>query len=120
MTVLEALAMLEAAVLHCKKRNIDTSELREAFGFLEPHIQPDWLIPQYREHALDHDRTEVAVEGQQQVLRATFPGVRESVRELIGKQMDALASFGSLSRVAGDCCGIFEFSGGELKANFYH
>jgi hypothetical protein len=30
-------------------------------------------------------------EGQQQVLRATFPGIRNSVKELIGKQMDALA-----------------------------
>ena len=30
-------------------------------------------------------------EGQQQVLRATFPGIRDSVKELIGKQMDALA-----------------------------
>ena len=25
------------------------------------------------------------------MLRATFPGIRNSVRELIGKQMDALA-----------------------------
>jgi hypothetical protein len=30
-------------------------------------------------------------EGQQQVLRAAFPGIRESVKELIGKKMDALA-----------------------------
>jgi hypothetical protein len=30
-------------------------------------------------------------EGQQQVLRATFPGIRDSVKELIGKHMDALA-----------------------------
>lgn len=29
--------------------------------------------------------------GQQQVLRPTFEGIRDSVRELIGKQMDALA-----------------------------
>ena len=30
-------------------------------------------------------------EGQQLVLRATFPGIRESVKDLLGKQMDALA-----------------------------
>ncbi len=30
-------------------------------------------------------------EGQQQVLRATFPGIRDSVKELIGRKMDALA-----------------------------
>ena len=28
---------------------------------------------------------------QQQVLRATFPGIRDSVKELLGKHMDALA-----------------------------
>jgi hypothetical protein len=38
-----------------------------------------------------HDRTtEVALEGQQQVLRATFPGIRDSVKELVGKHMDSL------------------------------
>jgi hypothetical protein len=41
---------------------------------------------------LDHDRREdVALEGQQQVLRATFPGIRDCVRELLGKRMDKLA-----------------------------
>jgi hypothetical protein len=49
------------------------------------------LIPQFRYH-LDRDPSvEVDREGQQQVLRATFPGIRNSVKELIGKQMDALA-----------------------------
>jgi hypothetical protein len=92
MTVLEALAILEAGVLDCKHRNIDTPVMRDALTFLEPHIQPAWLIPQYREHALDHDRRrDVALEGQQQVLRATFPGIREPVRELLGKRMDKLA-----------------------------
>ena len=45
MTVLEALAILEAATLECKKREVDTAELRAALDFLEPHIQPAWLIP---------------------------------------------------------------------------
>ena len=41
---------------------------------------------------MGHDRTaEVALEGQQQVLRATFPGIRNCVRELLGVRMDALA-----------------------------
>jgi hypothetical protein len=30
-------------------------------------------------------------ESQQQVLRATFPGIRDAVRELLGVRMDALA-----------------------------
>ena len=92
MTVLEALAILEAAVLECKKRDVDTPEVRAALDFLEPYIRPQWLIPQYRDHVLDHDRTtEVALEGQQQVLRATFPGIRDGVRELLGVRADALA-----------------------------
>jgi hypothetical protein len=91
MTILEALAILEAAVLECKKRDVDTPEMREALDFLEPLIRPNWLIPQYRDHVLDHDRTsEVALEGQQQVLRATFPGIRDSVRILLEVRMDSL------------------------------
>jgi len=91
MTALKALAILEAAVLECKKRNINTLEVRDALNFLEPHTQPPWLILQYR-NALDSDwTTDVGREGQQQVLRATFPGIRSSVKELLGKQIDALA-----------------------------
>lgn len=72
--ILQALAILEATVLECKKRDVDTPEMREALNFLEPYIFPKWLIPQYRHHVLGQDRiTEVALEGQQQVLRATFP-----------------------------------------------
>ena len=91
MTVSEALAILESATVECKKRDIDTPEVMEALDLLEPHIRPEWLIPQFRYH-LDRDPSvEVDQEGQQQVLRATFPGIRNSVKELIGKQMDALA-----------------------------
>src|SRR5215468_5204205 len=92
MTVLEALAILETAVLECKKREVDTPELRAALDFLEPHIQPAWPIPQFR-HNLDgeQEREYAAREGQQQVFRATFPGIRDSVRALIARRMDALA-----------------------------
>jgi hypothetical protein len=63
-----------------------------ALDFLEPQIQPGWLIPQFR-HNLDGEREHEypAREGQQQVFRVTFPGIRNSVRALIGKQADALA-----------------------------
>ena len=91
MTALKALAILEAAVLECKKRNINTLEVRDALNFLESHTQAPWLILQYR-NALDRDwTTDVGREGQQQVLRATFPSIRSSVKELLGKQIDALA-----------------------------
>ena len=38
-----------------------------------------------------HNGNEVDLEGQQQVLRATFPGIRDSVKELVGQHMDSLA-----------------------------
>ena len=92
MTVLEAVAILEAAVLECKKRNVNTPEVKEALDLLEPYVKPDWLIPQFRHHALkERGDNLVDAEGQQQVLRATFPGIRESVKELVGRKMDALA-----------------------------
>jgi hypothetical protein len=89
MTVSEALAILESAVLECTKRDINTPEMTEALNLLEPHARPPWLIAQLRYH-LDRDPC-VELEFQQQVLRVTFLGIRESVRKLIGKQMDALA-----------------------------
>jgi len=71
---------------------VDTPELRAALDFLEPHIQPAWLIPQFR-HNLDgkQEHEYCAREGQQQVFRVTFPGIRNSVRAVIGKQADSLA-----------------------------
>ena len=92
MTVLEALATLEAATLECKQRDIDTPEVREALTFLEPHIQPEWLISQFRYHVQRYGQQHWwELEAQQQVLCAIFPRIRESVKELIEKQMDALA-----------------------------
>jgi hypothetical protein len=92
MTVLEALATLESATLECKQRDIDTPEVREALTFLEPHVQPEWLISQFRYHVQRYGQQHWwELEAQQQVLCAIFPRIRESVKELIGKQMDALA-----------------------------
>ena len=58
---------------------------------LEPHIQPEWLIPQFRHHIRGERENGYQREGQQQVLRPTFEGIRDSVRGLMGRQMDALA-----------------------------
>ena len=83
----EALAILESATVECKKRDINTPKVRNALDLLQPHIRPEWLIPQFRYHL---DR-EVDKEGKQQVLRATFLRIRKSVKDLLEKQMDALA-----------------------------
>src|SRR6266478_5940111 len=91
MTVLQALVILESAVLECKKRDINTPEVREALDFLEPHIRPAWLVPQYR-HALDEPGDQgYEREGQQQVLRPSFEGIRDSVRDLLKMRLDKLA-----------------------------
>ena len=90
-TVLESLAVLEAAVLECKKRAINTPEVKNALDFLERYIYPKWLIPQFRHHIENGEQPLEKREGQQQVLRATFPGIRNYVRELLGVRTDALA-----------------------------
>jgi hypothetical protein len=91
MRILEALAILESAVLECKKRTIDTPEVREALDLLEPYIQPEWLIPPFRHNIGGEREKDYQREAEQQVLRATFPGIRDSVRELLGVRADALA-----------------------------
>jgi hypothetical protein len=92
MTVLQALAILEAAVLECKERDVNSPEVNHALDLLEPYIRPTWLIPQFRHHVLS-ERTDNPGhrEDQQQVLRITFPGIRESVRILLEVRMDKLA-----------------------------
>jgi hypothetical protein len=78
--------------LECKKRDINTPEVREALDLLDPYIWPKWLVPQFRHEARDgYGNNDVDREGQQQVLRATFPGIRDGVRELLGVRTDALA-----------------------------
>jgi hypothetical protein len=92
MTVLEALAILQAATLECKKRNINTPEVSEALDSLERYIWPKWLVPQFRDHALkERTNNDVDREGQQQVLRPTFNGIRKSFRVLLEVRTDALA-----------------------------
>jgi hypothetical protein len=89
MTVLEALATLESAVLECKQRDVNKPEVKAALDLLEPYIWPKLLAQQFRyevSDGYDGDR-----ENQQQVLRATFPGIRDLVRELFGVRADALA-----------------------------
>src|SRR5215475_10906139 len=91
MTILEALAILEAAVLESKKRNANTAEVKEALDLLERYVWPKWLVPQFRHSVENEEQPLEKREGQQQVLRATFPGIRNCVRELLGVRTDALA-----------------------------
>src|SRR5262245_4813876 len=90
MTALKALPNLEAAVLECKKRD-NTPEVKAALDLLERYIWPKWVIPQFRYSVENQEEPLENREGQQQVLRATFPGIRDSVRELLRVRMDVLA-----------------------------
>src|SRR5262247_403127 len=90
MTVLEALAILESAVLECKKRDKNTPEVKNSLDLLERYIWPKWLIPQFRHHVENEEQPLEKREGQQQVLRATFPGIRNCVRELLGVRANVL------------------------------
>ena len=89
MNIFEALATLESAVLECKKRNVNTPEGAEALALLARYVKPKLVVAQFRHH-IERDN-EYEKEGQQQELRATFAGIRSSIRELIGREMDALA-----------------------------
>ena len=91
MTVLDALAILEDTTSDCKQRDIYTPEVREALDFLQLRIRPEWLIPHFRYHAQLNEKNQVDKEAQQQALRAIFPVIRASVKDLLGEQMDALA-----------------------------
>jgi hypothetical protein len=76
--------------LESKQRDIYLPELREALDFLEAHIRPEWLIFHFCYHAQLNDKNHVDKEAQQQALRVIFPVMRESVKDLLGKQMDTL------------------------------
>jgi hypothetical protein len=88
MTVPIALAILQAAIVECKQRDIYTPELKAALDFLQSRIRPEWLIPQFRYHAEVNDKNEVDIdkEAQQQALRRIFPRIRESVKDPLGKK----------------------------------
>ena len=88
MTVLDALAILEAATLECRQRDIYTPELIEALDFLQSRIRPEWLIPQFRYHAQLNKKNEadLDIEAQQHALRRIFPRIRESVKDPLGKK----------------------------------
>ena len=86
MTVLDALAILEAATLGCKQRDTYTPEVREALDVLESHIRLEWLIPQFRYHAQLNEKNQKDKEAQEQTLRAIFSVIRELTKDLLGKQ----------------------------------
>ena len=88
MTASIALAILQAAIVEYKQRDIYTSELKAALDFLQSRIGVKWLIPQFRYHAQLNDKKEIDLdkEAQQQALHPIFLLIRESVNDLLGEQ----------------------------------
>jgi hypothetical protein len=91
MTTLQALKILEDAALQCRRRNVNTVEVRGALDLLEPRVQPEWLIAQFRAHLNGSHGRRSSMEDQEQVLRATVPGIRKGVHRFLGRCMDTLA-----------------------------
>jgi hypothetical protein len=91
MRTLEALKILEDAALQCKRRNVNTVEVRGALDLLEPRVQPEWLIPQFRAHLNGTHGRRSSMEEQEQVLRASIPGIRIGVHQFLGRCLDTLA-----------------------------
>ena len=91
MNIFEALAILESAVLECEKRIVNTPEATEALDLLARYVRPKLVVAQFRHHIAREHGKEHEKEDQQPVLRATFAEIRNSVRELIGEEMGALA-----------------------------
>jgi hypothetical protein len=83
MRVLEALKILEEATLDSKKRAIDTRDVRQALGVLDPYCAPKWRVAGFRDHLRPHTQDGVELEGQQQILRAYFDGIYKNVRQLL-------------------------------------
>ena len=72
------------------RKNVNTPEVTEALDFLSHTFSRAWLVPQYR-HALDRRGDQgYEREGQQQVLRPSFEGIRDSVRDALGMRLDKL------------------------------
>jgi hypothetical protein len=90
MNIFEALNILESAVLDCEKRNVNT-EATEALNLLAPYVRPRLVLARFRHHIASDNDNAHKKEDQQQALRVTFSAIRNSVRELIGTEMDALA-----------------------------
>jgi hypothetical protein len=91
--VLEALKILEEAVLDSKKRDIDTPEVRIALDLLDPFCSPKWQVDGFRKSLRPTaGRSGASHEGQQQVLRVYFGGIYRSVRALLQRHIRKLAA----------------------------
>ena len=89
MQVVEALRILEAAVVDCKMRCIDTSDVRKALDVLEPYCWPEWRIAGFRDHLISHEKNGSG-QTQQQILAGYFCGIYSCVRNMLALELERL------------------------------
>jgi len=68
MRVLEALKILEDAVLDCKNRSIDTPEVHAALDAVDPYVSPAWYVQNFRIYATSGNSDLIEREGQQELM----------------------------------------------------
>jgi hypothetical protein len=94
MRILEALRILEDATLECKVRNIDTPEVKDALGLLDPYCRPTWFVRKFRD-SLQRGVNYIGLpefEGQQQNLRVNFGGIHANVRHMLISRIGRLGA----------------------------
>src|SRR5215475_13009244 len=92
MTVLEALAILEAATFERKRRRWIRQSYEPRSIFWSRIFNRRGLFRSFATTSMASEKTSMLREKvNKQIFRVTFPGIRNSVRTLIGKQADALA-----------------------------
>ena len=92
MRVVDALRILETAILDCKDcktRGIDTSDVRKALEVLEPYCWPDWRIDGFRHQLISHKKNGPD-KNQQQILAGYFGGIYGCVRNMLALELERL------------------------------
>jgi len=90
MRVLEALKILEDAVLDSLERPADTPEVRESLDLLEQFVSPDYSIQDFRHGLFVPNRRPYYLEAQQHNLNNYFRQIHRSVRALLARQVKDL------------------------------
>jgi hypothetical protein len=90
MRVLEALKILEDAVLDSLERPADMPEVREALDMLERFVSPEYPIQDFRHGLFVPNRRPYYLEAQQHNLNNYFRQIHRSVRALLASRVREL------------------------------
>ncbi len=87
MRILEALKILEDAVLDSLERPADTPQVREALDSLEPFVSPKYAVRKFRDGLFVPNRRPYYLESQQHNLNHWFGQIHRSVRALLARRV---------------------------------